>query len=315
MTETTNAKDYFSALFTNNNFLRYCFIAFAMFSSIFGTLGIYIIIQFERKFDKQRQTLLNKLAALALCSCIEFFVIVESTEIVRYFFGPLPQMLCFWQQVYRSYVTLEVMLHIDAIIFARYVFIFWLKNPAAFNDGFWFWFIFLWIKLSNRISQTSWYLLTTRQPVGYYICSGQNPTQAMKHPFKSYGIVEIFSILLHFAIHLRIFIYKRNQAAAPNNPTFLTNKLKEIKMADFTINIVSITILAISTTVMIKLSSVAPTQLSQYPTNILVYTRSLALPGLAVGTVCLMYFSRHIALQKVMKKKINDFFCRANNFT
>ncbi len=206
MTETTNAEDYFSALFTNNNFLRYCFIAFAMFSSIFGTLGIYIIIQFERKFDKQRQTLLNKLAALALCSCIEFFVIVESTEIVRYFIGPLPQMLCFWQQVYRSYVTLEVMLHIDAIIFARYVFIFWLKNPAAFNDGFWFWFIFLWIKLSNRISQTSWYLLTTRQPVGYYICSGQNPTQAMKHPFKSYGIVEIFSILLHFVIHLRIFL-------------------------------------------------------------------------------------------------------------
>ena len=74
-------------------------------------------------------------------------------------------------------------------------------------------------------------------------------------------------------------------------------------MADFTINIASITILAISTIVMIKLSSISPDQLSLYPTNILVYTSSLALPGLA-GTVCAMNFSRHEALQKVMKKKL-----------
>ena len=86
-------------------------------------------------------------------------------------------------------------------------------------------------------------------------------------------------------------------------------------MADFTINIASITILAISTIVMIKLSSISPDQLSLYPTNILVYTRSLALPGLAVGTVCVMYFLRHEAMQKVMKKKLEEIFCRGNDLT
>ena len=83
-------------------------------------------------------------------------------------------------------------------------------------------------------------------------------------------------------------------------------------MADFTIKTASITILAISTIVMIKLSSISPDQLSLYPT---VYTRSLALPGLAVGTVCVMYFLRHEAMQKVMKKKLEEIFCRGNDLT
>ncbi len=143
-------EDYFSAIYTNNNLLRYCFIAFAIFSSIFGTLGLYIIVWFEKRSNKQRQTLLNKLAALCLWSCIEFVLVIESTEVARYFYGPLPEKLCFWHQVYRSFFTIEVLLQIDAIIIARYIFIFWLKNPTGFNDGVWFWFIFIWIKLSSR---------------------------------------------------------------------------------------------------------------------------------------------------------------------
>jgi hypothetical protein len=300
-------KDYFSALYTNSNILRYCFIAFAIISSIFGTLGLYIIIRFEKRINKQRQTLLNKLAALCLWSCIEFVLIIESTEVARYFYGPLPEKLCFWHQVYRSYVILEVLLQIDAIIIARYIFIFWLKNPTGFNDGVWFWFTFVWIKLSNRITQTCWHLLSVRQPVGYYICSGQDPTEAMKHPLRSYGIVEIFSIIIHFAIRLRIYFYKRKYTANSTSPNFVSQR-KSIKIADFVINSVGIIILGISTVFMMKLSSVAPENLSRYPTNIFVYIRSLVIPGLGNVIICTLYFSRHLALRKMLFDKFRNYF-------
>ncbi len=303
-----NNQDYFSALYTNNNLLRYCFISFAIFSSIFGTLGLYIIVWFEKRSNKQRQTLLNKLAALCLWSCIEFVLVIESTEVARYFYGPLPEKLCFWHQVYRSFVTIEVLLQIDAIIIARYIFIFWLKNPTGFNDGVWFWFIFIWIKLSNRITQTCWHLLSLRQPVGYYICSGQDPTEAMQYPLKSYGIVELFSICVHFAIRLRIYFYKKKYSSSSTTSTFTTRKNSDIKMADFVINTVGIVILGIATVFMMKLSSVAPENLSQYPTNIFVYIRSLVIPGLGNMIICSMYFSRHLALRRMLFDKIKGFY-------
>jgi hypothetical protein len=37
----------------------------------------------------------------------------------------------------KNVVSVQLMLFLDCIVFARYVYIFWLKNPAAFHDDFW----------------------------------------------------------------------------------------------------------------------------------------------------------------------------------
>ena len=162
--------------------------------------------------------------------------------------------------------------------------------------------------MSNRITQTCWYLLSVRQPVGYYICSGQDPTEAMKHPLKSYGIVEMFSIFVHFAVRLRIYMYKRNVSFTSTTSTITTQKNKGIKMADFVIYSVGIIILVISTVFMMKLSSVAPENLSQYLTYLFVYIRSLVIPGLGNMIICILYFSRHLALRKMLLEKLKEFF-------
>ena len=84
----------------------------------------------------------------------------------------------------RSAIFLEVLLFFDAVAIARYFYIFRLKNPAAFNDDFWSWFFNLWIKSFALLSQASWHLLVERQPMSYYVCTGQDPTETMKHPLR-----------------------------------------------------------------------------------------------------------------------------------
>ncbi len=37
----------------------------------------------------------------------------------------------------KNVVSVQLMLFLDCIVFARYVYIFWLKNPAGFHDDFW----------------------------------------------------------------------------------------------------------------------------------------------------------------------------------
>jgi hypothetical protein len=45
------------------------------------------------------------------------------------------------------------MLFLDCIMVTRYTFIFWLKNPAAFQDEFWSLFINLWVVGFSWIAQ------------------------------------------------------------------------------------------------------------------------------------------------------------------
>ena len=88
---------------------------------------------------------------------------------------------------------------------------FWLRNPAAFHDDFWCLFIDIWVQGFGFISQLSWHLIIPRQPLGYYICSGIDPTELLKTPLKIYGLVEISSILLNVFICIRIKIYKSKE--------------------------------------------------------------------------------------------------------
>jgi len=73
--------------------------------------------------------------------------------IFRYMFGPLSPTICFIELVLKNSIVTQMMFFLDGIIIARYLFIFWLKNPAAFNDEFWDQFVTIWIVSFANISQ------------------------------------------------------------------------------------------------------------------------------------------------------------------
>jgi len=90
----------------------------------------------------------------------------------------------------------------------RYSYIFWLKNPAAFHDEFWCVFINVFANVFGLVSQLTWHQSLPRQPIGYYICSGIDPTEQLKIPLKIYGVQEISCLLLNVSIWIRIKIFK-----------------------------------------------------------------------------------------------------------
>jgi formate/nitrite transporter FocA (FNT family) len=59
----------------------------------------------------------------------------------------------------------------------KYIYIFWLKNPAAFNDDFWSKFIIIWTHIAAIVSSGVYHFLTNNQPLEFYVCTGQDPTE------------------------------------------------------------------------------------------------------------------------------------------
>jgi hypothetical protein len=145
--------------------------------------------------------------------------------------------------------------------------------------------------------------LLSHQPLGYYICTGLNPTEALKHHPKFYGIWEISSIVLHLIIHLRIHVHKKKLHSNILSEISISQKLKNLEptsFASFAINLMSIVFL-ISTTFMLQyLSKSNLEDLSKFPNYLFLYFRSLALPGFGCIFLVFVYFVRHSGLQHLI---------------
>ena len=71
----------------------------------------------------------------------------------RYTFGPLSEIVCLVELVFKNAIVTQIMLFLDGMIIIRYIFIFWMQNPAGFNDEFWEKFVSFWIVGFAMISQ------------------------------------------------------------------------------------------------------------------------------------------------------------------
>jgi hypothetical protein len=74
-------------------------------------------------------------------------------------------------------------MYIYAAMVMRYAYIFWLKNPTAFEDDFWSTFIVIWIHAVSILTQVAWHCLVTYQPLEFYVCTGQDPQEMLQNPF------------------------------------------------------------------------------------------------------------------------------------
>jgi len=95
------------------------------------------------------------------------------------------------------------MLYLNAIAITRYLFIFWLKNPAAFQNEFWNVFLKRWIIAAGLISNFSWTFVAERLTINFYICSGLDPTENFKKPNGT------FPFLLPATLLIYIFVFAR----------------------------------------------------------------------------------------------------------
>lgn len=116
--------------------------------------------------------------------------------------------------------------------FLRHAYIFWLENPAAFHDDFWCLFINMWANGFGLISQLAWHFAIPRQPIGYYICSGIDPTEHLKTPLSVYGLLEVSSLLLNVFIWIRIKIFKSKEKTMSVRKTMFLADADGMSMAN-----------------------------------------------------------------------------------
>ena len=150
---TNKTEEYFSGLFEN----RASKISAVLVSFILDILNFilgYGIIWYDRYGIDIKQNLMNKLVTSICWTVTINLPVTHLCEIPRYFFGPQPQVFCFVLSILKHALKWQIILLFDASILARYVFIFWLKNPSAVHDKFWSIFLTIWKSGFSLITNT-----------------------------------------------------------------------------------------------------------------------------------------------------------------
>ncbi len=207
-------EELYSGLFEN----RSSKVAIILTSFIIDLVNIalaYGVIWYDHFGIDLKRTLMNKLVTSICWAAIIDVPLIQLCEIPRYFFGPQPALFCFVQSFLKNSIKWQILLLLDASILARYIFIFWLKNPSAVHDDFWSIFTNLWIAGLSVITN---FVLFSRpggkMPIHYYVCANIDPASEAHLP-SSAGFIDVLSILLHLIIKARITWYVSNKPSKP----------------------------------------------------------------------------------------------------
>ena len=202
-------RNAFSAL-TENNPLQILSLTIAITCTLICPPLLYAVIWFEKFGSDKKRTLINKLVAINCWNSIGYLIFVQTPEILRFVYGPLPEVICSLQNVLRFSFGCSIILNAVATLVANYAYIFWLKNPAAFNDDFWCQFISLWIHCSSLLTMGALHILDEFQTQPCFICNGKISTNEFESiTMKGVGYILITSCLINFVLRLKISKYKK----------------------------------------------------------------------------------------------------------
>ena len=200
---------------------------------------------------------------------------------------------------------------LNGVIFSRYMFIFHLKNPTAFNDDFWCRFINIWIIGLSIIPQVVYNYLSGSLPIMFHICSGTNPSFDLKNPpMPNFPllVVGLLCVMSYLVFGGKILMYKNKisteQTCVARN-VFL-NSLEKQSLSDFTTSTFEIIGGCIAALLYFKIRDLAPEQLNIYPNYVLVYLIHLVNGPLTCIIIITLCYLRNEAMRKVVKREIEN---------
>ena len=153
--------------------------------------------------DKPNFILLGKVATNNFKSLLFF----------RYIFGPTPLFLCNFNLFLKRTLTAQFMMFMDAIMISRFMFIFVLRNPSAFQDDFWSLFGNIWILSFCCLGQIVSELMLGCENLNTNICVGKNiyiPSECLivSRSDRFNAIIAFFTFIVHAFVNIKIQIFK-----------------------------------------------------------------------------------------------------------
>ena len=228
-------------------------------------------------------------------------------------FGPLPLFVCHSHFFLKLTITLQAAFFLDAIIVLRYIFIFWLKNPAAFQEEFWSLFINIWVVAFSWTAQFVLEVFLGCDSTPIQICmryERQVSYNCYKFPWylRINNMIMLASIFLYAIILVKIHIFKNGKGnktqTSPESKQSWLEYMEQQSVTDVTASLLTVigTVLSIFATRIVNF--LFSSNHTAQPSYLDEYFNSMIRPPLTVLLLVLLYFSRHENLRKTVWREM-----------
>ena len=209
-------------------------------------------------------------------------------------------------------ITLQAALFLDAIIVLRYIFIFWMKNPAAFQEEFWSLFINIWVVAFSWTAQFVLEVFLGCDSTPIKICMRfERQVSYNCYIFPWYlrinNMIMLSSVFLYAIILVRIHIFKHGKCnktqTSPESKQSWLEYMEQQSVSDVTASLITVigTVLSIFATRILNFLFSSHTGQPNYLDE---YFNSMIRPPLTVLLLVLLYFSRHENLRKTVWRQM-----------
>ncbi len=300
-------RDFFAEVFKKDG-IRIALISISPITVLLLIPFVSCVIIFECCNSDQR--IISRLIASSTTCYVAYLILVQIPEIFRYIFGPLNESFCLCHYFLKNMLSLQHILIFDSIAVIRYIFIFWMKNPLAFEDGFWNIFINVTIFIFSATSQFVFIFLPGRQPIAYYTCSGIDPGSNSASP-KGFNTIMMFfqfgSVILHFFVNIKIKLFKLDHPKSLPNRLISHRKIIDNEaVGKWTINFSLIAFLAAMAFTTGKVNSMLPVETNLYPNYFILNIYHLVNPVMLGYLASILYFLKHKKLRIFFLSKLKQ---------
>ena len=229
-------------------------------------------------------------------------------DIIRYTFGPLPTIACAFQQIVKSSIKFQLLLCFDALQVTKFILIFVLKNPSAVQDDFWSMILSIWIVGYSTIQSFITFFIHGQKPLNYYTCADLDMIPVLNEARRTYGEIEIASLLILIIIQGKIVHYKSNVKVVPQDGIARrASKLTSYSLPTFTTSFISILLLCMASFVTIKANKMSLSDLKVYPNYLVMQTFQLLGANFLGFILSVVYYVKHPKMTKAIYQNLKDF--------
>lgn len=204
---------------------------------------------------------------------------------------------------------------VNCVTLVKYVFVFWLKNPAGLDQDFWCTFINLWISTFHFLLYLAVGFVRQKTSVNSFVCSGLTHGITSLSDKNEQGTREVkvivrmavsISLIIHIYVHLRIYFYKRKHNRSEANTDSQCFAVDMPSLASTTINFCVILTLTFCGWCVYKIDQLGPLNITYYPNHLLLYAAYLINPNITILTFTVLHYSRHEHLRKVLTRELHE---------
>jgi len=306
--------DYFHGLFEARP-SKTISMTLSMLLMLVGSILCYSVIWYEHYGVDAKRTILNQLQSLQCWAALQFMICVTFLEWFRYISGPMPKFPCWLHVIVKEAIVSKLLLLQTGLIISRYAFIFWLKNPAAFNDEFWCLFINRWVNLFSVLSQFVFIYWPGRQRIGYYFCIGKDPLKDNILPTKnniSHNIIVYASLITHILMSMRIFWYKNKIKNSVTDSVcvqrnIFIKSLEKQSISDFVTLTCGLMCSIAFGFFILKYSKIEPCNYNYYPDYLAVYWIQLLNTPLIFNLVIILCYIKNQTMRTIMIRETIEY--------